>query len=92
MFILYLQPTLAAATPVPPPKTEASPNYPICIGLYDYSARETIDLSFMKGDLIYIINDKDDDWWWARKKDGGEEGYVPSNYVTDYMSDLYAKK
>ena len=50
------------------------------------------DLSFMKGDLMYIINDSDGDWWFARKKDGGEEGYVPSNYVTDYMSDLHAKK
>ena len=46
----------------------------------------------MKGDLIYIIDDKDDDRWWARKKDGGEEGYIPSKYVIDYMSDLRAKK
>jgi hypothetical protein len=39
----------------------------------------------MKGDLMYIIDHKHDDWWWARKKDGGEEGCIPSNYVTEYV-------
>ena len=62
--------------------------------MYDYSARKTEDLSFMKGDLMYIINDIDGDWWWARRKDGREEGYIPSNYVTvtEYMSDFHAQK
>ena len=67
-------------------------NYPIYIGLYDYSARVFEDLSFLKGDLMYIIDKKDDGWWWARLKDGGEEGYVPSNHVTDYRSALHAEK
>ena len=40
----------------------------------------------MKDDLMYIINKRDDGWWWARKKDGGEEGYIPSNYVAEYLS------
>jgi hypothetical protein len=71
---------------------EKSPNHPICIGLYNYSAREFEDLSFTKGDLMYIIDHKDGDWWYARKKDSGEEGYIPSNYVTEYMSGLHAEK
>jgi hypothetical protein len=54
--------------------------------LYDYSARDFEDLSFMKGDLMYIINDKDDGWPYARKKDGGEGGYIPRNYVAEYES------
>ena len=40
---------------------------------------------------MYIIND-DDDWWWARLKDSGEEGYIPSNYVTEYWNGLYTEK
>ena len=60
--------------------------------MYDYSARVVEDLNFMKGDLMYIIDDKDDDWWWARKKDGGQEGFVPSNYVTEHGSDLHVEK
>jgi hypothetical protein len=71
---------------------EKSPTYPICIGLYNYSAREFDELSFMKGDLMYIIDHKDDNWWWARKKEGGEGGYIPSNHVTEYMSGLHAEK
>ena len=71
---------------------EASPNHPVCIGLYDYSSRKGQDLSFMKGDLMYIINDKQDKWWFARKKDGGEEGYIPSNFVTEYKSDYITAK
>jgi hypothetical protein len=41
---------------------------------------------------MYIIDHKHDDWWWARKKNGGEEGFIPSNYVTEYRSSLHAEK
>jgi hypothetical protein len=62
--------------------------------LYDYSARlrepEGLTLSFMKGDLMYIIDDSDD-WWYAKKKDNEEEGYIPSNYVSECGSGLYAE-
>jgi hypothetical protein len=56
--------------------------------LYDFDARtlEDLQLSFMKGDLMYIVNNTEGDWWYARKKDGGEEGYIPSSYVTEYVS------
>ena len=60
--------------------------------MYDYSARESQDLSFMKGDLMYIIDHKDYERWYARKKDGGEEGYIPSNHVTEYRSGLHAEE
>jgi fyn-related kinase len=56
------------------------------------AGRAVEDLSFMKGDLMYIVDDNDDDWWWARKKDGGEEGFIPSNYVAEYRSDSLAEK
>ena len=76
------QPT--TATPASRSKPETFPGYPVYIGLYDYSARTADDLSFMKGNLMYIINDHDDDWWFACMKDSGKEGYIPSNYVTEY--------
>jgi len=49
--------------------------------LYDYTARTSEDLSFKKGELLYIINDKDGDWWYAKSKAQGKEGYIPNNFV-----------
>jgi hypothetical protein len=60
--------------------------------LYDYSGSAIEDLSFMKGDLMYIIDHINDDRWYARKMYGGEEGCIPSNYVTEYRSDFRTEK
>ena len=79
--ILCFQPT--DAPPVPPPKPEPTVNYPIYIGKYDYDKRADYDVSFKKGDQMYIINTDEGDWWWARLKDSGKEGYIPSNYVAN---------
>ena len=57
---------------------------PLYVGKYDYSARTAEDLSFKKGDLLYILNTDDEDWWFARTKHSGQEGYIPSNYVGEY--------
>lgn len=74
--------------PPPPPKPEPLPpqNYPIYVGKYDYDSRTDDDLSFKKGDLMYIISTDEGDWWFARSKDSGREGYIPSNYVAEYKS------
>lgn len=76
--------------PVPPPKPgplEPPPvNYPIYVGKYDYDSRTDDDLSFKKGDLMYIISTDEGDWWFARSKDSGKEGYIPSNYVAEFKS------
>ena len=61
---------------------------PLCVGRYDYSARTAEDLSFKKGDLLYILNTDDGDWWYARAKHSGQEGYIPSSYVGEYNSEL----
>ena len=63
-------------------------NYPVCVGRYDHSARTTEDLSFKKGDLLYILNSDDEVWWFVRAKHSGQEGYVPKNYVGEYNSEL----
>lgn len=77
-----------AGPPPPPPKPEQAPpvNYPIYVGKYDYDSRTDDDLSFKKGDLMYIISTDEGDWWFARAKDGGKEGYIPSNYVAEFKS------
>ena len=61
-------------------------NYPLFVGNYDYSATTDDDLSFKKGDLLYIIDRDEGDWWFARSKDTGQEGYIPSNYVAECKS------
>ena len=66
---------------VPPPS-----QYPIFVGKYDYDSRTDDDLSFKKGDLMYIISTDEGDWWFARAKEGGKEGYIPSNYVAEYKT------
>ena len=62
--------------------------YPLCVGKYDYSARTAEDLSFKRGDLLHILNTDDEDWWFARAKHSGQEGYIPSNYIGEYNSEL----
>lgn len=50
------------------------------VAMYDYDARTNEDLSFKKGEQLYILN-MEGDWWQARSSKTGQEGYVPSNYV-----------
>ncbi len=58
----------------------------IYVGKYDYESRTDDDLSFKKGDLMYIISTDEGDWWFAQSKDTGKEGYIPSNYVAEWKS------
>ena len=71
---------------MPPPKPGPTVNYPIYVGKYDYDTRTDDDLSFKKGDQMYIISTDDGDWWFACLKDSGKEGYIPSNYVAEINS------
>lgn len=65
----------------------APSQYPMFVGKYDYDSRTDDDLSFKKGELMYIISTDEGDWWFARAKDAsGREGYIPSNYVAEYKS------
>ena len=75
--------------PAPPERGERGGDavkYPVFVGKYDYDSRTDDDLSFKKGDLMYIISTDEGDWWFARSKDNGQEGYIPSNYVAEYKS------
>ncbi|KAL0576567.1 rRNA-processing protein las1 [Marasmius crinis-equi] len=51
------------------------------IALYDFQGVETGDLSFVKGDVITIIqkSDSTDDWWTGKVRD--MKGIFPANFV-----------
>lgn len=53
----------------------------IVVGMYDYLGNDDGDLSFMKGDRLLILDDRDRDWWRARHLVNAKEGYIPRNYV-----------
>ena len=71
-----------------PAVSENEPNYPLFVGMHEFSSRTDDDLGFKKGDLLYIINTDDDDWWYAKSKCTGQEGYIPSNHVVEFESQL----
>ena len=56
------------------------------VGIHDYDSRADDDLSFKKGDLLYIISTDDEDWWFAQSMIAGKEGYIPSNHVAKWGS------
>lgn len=84
--VSVVSPYTAPPPPLPkPPAPEV--NYPVYVGKYDYDSRTDDDLSFKKGDLMYIISTDEGDWWFARSKDNlKKEGYIPSNYVAEWKS------
>ena len=71
------QPKLVSTTS----KSEPTVEYPIYIAKYDYDSRTDDDLSFKKGDHMYVISTYEGEWWFVRSKDGGREGYSPSNWM-----------
>ena len=56
------------------------------VGKYDYDSRTDDDLSFKKGDLLYIVSTDDEDWWFGESVATGKEGYIPSSYVAEWES------
>ena len=47
---------------------------------FDYPGVDENDLSFKKGDTIYVTEQIDEGWWRGRM-DNGTVGLFPSNYV-----------
>ena len=58
---------------------------PVYVAKYDYMQRTDKDLSFKKGDLLYILDREDQDWWLA-KNSFDKKGFIPSNHVVDHCS------
>ncbi|XP_062301259.1 tyrosine-protein kinase Tec isoform X2 [Scomber scombrus] len=57
----------------------------VVVAMYDFPAAEQHDLSLVKGSEYVILERCDVNWFKARNK-YGEEGYIPSNYVTEKIS------
>ncbi|XP_029310450.1 tyrosine-protein kinase Tec isoform X5 [Cottoperca gobio] len=57
----------------------------VMVSLYNFSGTEPHDLSLVKGGEYVILEKCDSNWYKARNK-YGEEGYIPSNYVTEKTS------
>ncbi|XP_041820464.1 tyrosine-protein kinase Tec isoform X3 [Chelmon rostratus] len=55
------------------------------VALYDFPGAEPHDLSLVKGGE-YVILEKCDVNWYKARNEYGEEGYIPSNYVTEKKS------
>jgi hypothetical protein len=60
--------------PLPPKKQIRK-----CLALYDYKSGVDGDLSFTKGDVIWISKEMGE---WFEGKKNGEKGIFPSNYVS----------
>ena len=63
-----------------PNKQTKNDDPPLYVGMFDFLATDYNELSFSKGELLYIISG-DGDWWFAKAKDSGREGYIPSNFI-----------
>ncbi|XP_068089327.1 tyrosine-protein kinase Blk [Hyperolius riggenbachi] len=50
--------------------------------LYDYTPINTGDLQLQKGEKLQLLSDTHGEWWFVQSEVSGQEGYVPSNYVT----------
>lgn len=53
----------------------------IVVALYNYTARESTDVSFMKGDRMEVLDDSEPDWWRVLHLTTLQEGLIPWNFV-----------
>lgn len=67
----------------PPPSAPISTYAPRYRAMYDYSAADDDEVSFMDGDLIVDVTVIDDGWWEGRVERTGQYGMLPSNYVEE---------
>ncbi|CAJ0577687.1 unnamed protein product, partial [Mesorhabditis spiculigera] len=51
------------------------------IALYAYDSRAEGDLSFKKGDIMYLLDQSNVDWWYVQHARSMQTGYVPRNFV-----------
>ena len=56
------------------------------VALYAYESRSDGDLSFEKGDIMYLLDGSNSDWWYVRKDKNGATGYVPRNFVARFKT------
>ena len=57
-------------------------SYPQFVAKHEFASKTDEELGFKKGELLYVLDTSDGGWWFAKSKYSGQEGYVPSNYLT----------
>ncbi|XP_077333651.1 tyrosine-protein kinase Tec isoform X1 [Lithobates pipiens] len=73
--------------PVPPTQDQVDKQEgDIAIAMFDFHPVEPHDLRLTIGEEYVVLEKKDVHWWKARNK-YGQEGYIPSNYVTEKKLD-----
>ncbi|CAO3623672.1 unnamed protein product [Cunninghamella echinulata] len=70
--------------PPPPPAPTSTPSLPTYKAIYPFRSDQDGEISFEKDDILEIL-EKDDNGWWLAKKDG-LEGWVPNNYLEEYVA------
>ena len=51
------------------------------VALYDYKAQRSDELNLFAGDVITVLY-KDTENWWMGELANGQQGFFPSNYIT----------
>lgn len=76
-------PVVASATHVPssPAQQQQQSQGHTATALYDYSAEEDNEISFVEGDTITQIEFVSEDWWQGVAANGKTIGLFPANYV-----------
>ncbi|KAF6720984.1 LIM and SH3 domain protein 1 [Oryzias melastigma] len=72
--------------PIPEPVRQAAAAPPPSSGkrykaVYDYSAADDDEVSFMDGDVIEDVQQIDEGWMYGRVQRTGQQGMLPANYV-----------
>uniref|UniRef100_A0AAZ1XJZ0 LIM and SH3 domain protein 1 n=1 Tax=Oreochromis aureus TaxID=47969 RepID=A0AAZ1XJZ0_OREAU len=72
--------------PAPEPVRQAAAAPPPSAGkryraVYDYSAADEDEVSFMDGDVIVDVQQIDEGWMYGRVERTGQQGMLPANYV-----------
>ena len=67
-----------APEPAPGPPPSAGKRYR---AVYDYSAADEDEVSFMDGDVIVDVQQIDEGWMYGRVERTGQQGMLPANYV-----------
>ncbi|KAI8098757.1 P-loop containing nucleoside triphosphate hydrolase protein [Halteromyces radiatus] len=70
--------------PAPPAPVTTTPKLPTYKAIYPFHSDQEGEISFEKGDILEIVEKDDNGWWLARLN--GIEGWVPNNYLEEYVA------
>ena len=57
------------------------------VALFDFRAADENDVSVRRGETVCVLNKEDPDWWWV-ERENGDEGFVPTSYITTKPSKI----